>query len=153
MAGQLDTLLKSVAKQVVADLGSSLDSSIVYTKKASGSYNTATGVYSTSDTTYSIKAPVEFVQSTEDDGRERREAKVYITPDLIGDNQPDFQDEVTTKILSSINSELTLFEIDQTLSKRTKNLDAWQYYLKALNRYYKMNKSKRNSYIKVLWLQ
>ena len=33
--------------------------------------------------------------STEDDGRERREAKVYITPDLIGDSQPDFQDEVT----------------------------------------------------------
>ena len=95
MAGQLDSLLKNVAKQIVSDLGDSFDSSIVYTKKASGSYNTNTGVYSTSDTTYSIKAPVEFVQSTEDDGRERREAKVYITPDLIGDNQPDFQDEVT----------------------------------------------------------
>ena len=95
MAGQLDSLLKGIAKQVVSDLGSSLDSSIVYTKKASGSYNTATGVYSTSDTTYSIKAPVEFVISTEDDGRERREAKVYITPDLIGDSQPDFQDEIT----------------------------------------------------------
>ena len=95
MAGQLDSLLKNVAKQIVSDLGDSFDSSIVYTKKASGSYNTATGVYSTSDTTYSIKAPVEFVQSTEDNGRERREAKVYITPDLIGDNQPDFQDEVT----------------------------------------------------------
>ena len=95
MAGQLDSLLKSVAKQVVADLGDSFDSSIVYTKKASGSYNTATGAYSTSDTTYSIKAPVEFVISREDDGRERREAKVYITPDLIGDSQPDFQDEVT----------------------------------------------------------
>ena len=95
MAGQLDSLLKNVAKQIVSDLGDSFDSSIVYTKKASGSYNTATGVYSTSDTTYSIKAPIEFVQSTEDDGRERREAKVYITPDLIGDNQPDFQDEVT----------------------------------------------------------
>ena len=95
MAGQLDSLLKNVAKQIVSDLGDSFDSSIVYTKKASGSYNTNTGVYSTSDTTYSIKAPVEFVISTEDDGRERREAKVYITPDLIGDNQPDFQDEVT----------------------------------------------------------
>ena len=95
MAGQLDSLLKNVAKQIVSDLGDSFDSSIVYTRKASGSYNTATGVYSTSDTTYSIKAPIEFVQSTEDDGRERREAKVYITPDLIGDNQPDFQDEVT----------------------------------------------------------
>ena len=95
MAGQLDSLLKNVAKQIVSDLGNSFDSSIVYTKKAAGSYNTATGVYSTSDTTYSIKAPVEFVQSTEDDGRERREAKHYITPDLIGDSQPDFQDEVT----------------------------------------------------------
>ena len=95
MAGQLDSLLKNVAKQIVSDLGDSFDSSIVYTKKASGSYNTSTGVYSTSDTTYSSKAPLEFVQSTEDDGRERREAKIYITPDLIGDNQPDFQDEVT----------------------------------------------------------
>ena len=101
MAGQLDSLLKSVAKQVVADLGSSFDSSIVYTKKASGSYNTATGAYSTSDTTYSIKAPVEFVISREDDGRERREAKVYITPDLIGDSQPDFQDEVTVTYAGS----------------------------------------------------
>ena len=35
MAGQLDSLLKNVAKQVVADLGDSFDSSIVYTKKAS----------------------------------------------------------------------------------------------------------------------
>ena len=95
MAGQLDSLLKNVAKQIVSDLGDSFDSSIVYTRKASGSYNTSTGVYSTSDTTYIIKAPVEFVISTETDGRERREAKVYITPDLIGDNQPDFQDEVT----------------------------------------------------------
>ena len=95
MAGQLDSLLKNVAKQIVSDLGDSFDSSIVYTKKASGSYNTSTGVYSTSDTTYSIKAPVEFVISTEDDGRERREAKIYITPDLIGDNQPDFQDGQT----------------------------------------------------------
>jgi hypothetical protein len=45
MAGQLDSLLKNVAKQVVADLGDSFDSSIVYTRKASGSYNTSTGVY------------------------------------------------------------------------------------------------------------
>ena len=95
MAGQLDSLFKSVAKSVVATFGNSFDSSIVYTRKASGSYNTATGAYSTSDTTYSIKAPVEFIVSREDDGRERREAKVYITPDLIGDSQPDFQDEVT----------------------------------------------------------
>ena len=96
MAGQLDSLLKSVAKQVVADLGSSLDSTIVYTKKGTAMYNIKKGENITIDTTYSdLKVPVEFVQSTEDDGRERREAKIYITPDLIGDNQPTFDDEVT----------------------------------------------------------
>ena len=101
MAGQLDSLLKGIAKQVVSDLGSSLDSSIVYTKKASGSYNTATGVYSTCDTTYSIKAPVEFVRSEEEGGQEMREARIYITPDLIGDNQPDLDDEVTLTFAGS----------------------------------------------------
>ena len=96
MAGQLDSLLKSVAKRVVADLGSSLDSTITYVKKGVSSYNIDTGEEVSIDTTYSdLKAPVEFVQSTEDDGRERREAKIYITPDLIGNNQPSFEDEVT----------------------------------------------------------
>ena len=114
MAGQLDSLLKNVAKQIVSDLGNSFDSSIVYTKKASGSYNTATGAYSTSDTTYSIKAPVEFVISREDDGRERREAKVYITPDLIGDSQPDFQDEVTLTFAGSTRvAQITNIETKQ----------------------------------------
>ena len=96
MAGQLDSLLKSVAKDVVASLGTSLDSTIIYTKKGVSSYNVDTGENITVDTTYSdLKVPVEFVQSTEDDGRERREAKVYITPDLIGNNQPSFEDEIT----------------------------------------------------------
>ena len=96
MAGQLDSILKSVAKDIVSTLGNSLDTTITYVKKGTSSYNVETGEQITVDTTYSdIKAPVEFVISTEDDGRERREAKVYITPDLIGDNQPDFQDEVT----------------------------------------------------------
>ena len=95
MAGQLDSLLKNVAKQVVADLGTSLDSSINYIKKGISSYNIETGEEVSVDTKYlNIKAPVEFVQSTEDDGRERREAKIYITPDLIGNNQPSFEDEV-----------------------------------------------------------
>ena len=95
MAGQLDSLLKSVAKDVVATLGSSLDTSITYTKKASGSYNTSTGVYTTSDTSYSINVPIEFIRSEEDLGKETREFKTYITPDLIGDSQPDFDDEIT----------------------------------------------------------
>ena len=95
MAGQLDSLLKSVAKDVVATLGSSLDTSITYTKKASGSYNTSTGAYTTTDTSYSINVPIEFVRSEEDLGKETREFKTYITPDLIGDSQPDFDDEIT----------------------------------------------------------
>ena len=95
MAGQLDSLLKSVAKDVVSTLGTSLDSCITYTKKASGSYNTSTGVYTTTDTSYSIKVPIEFVRSEEDLGKEIREFRTYITPDLIGDNQPDLDDEIT----------------------------------------------------------
>ena len=95
MAGQLDSLLKSVAKDVVSTLGTSLDSSITYTKKASGSYNTSTGAYTTTDTNYSIKVPIEFVRSEEDLGKEIREFRTYITPELIGDNQPDLDDEIT----------------------------------------------------------
>ena len=101
MAGQLDTALKQIAKQVVADLGSSFDSSIVYTKKASGTYNTSTGAFTTTDTTYSIKAPIEFINSIEDGNVETRQAKIYITPDLIGDNQPDLDDEVTLSYAGS----------------------------------------------------
>ena len=95
MAGQLDSLLKNVAKDVVSTLGTSLDSSITYTKKTSGSYNTSTGAYTTTDTSYSIKVPIEFVRSEEDLGKEIREFRTYITPNLIGDNQPDLDDEIT----------------------------------------------------------
>ena len=96
MAGQLDSAFRQIAKQIVSDLATSLDTTISYTKKGISQYNIETGEEISVDTTFSdIKAPVEFVQSTEDDGRERREAKVYITPDLIGNNQPSFEDEIT----------------------------------------------------------
>ena len=111
MAGQLDTLLKSVAKQVVADLGSSLDRTITYTKKASGSYNTSTGVYTTTDTSYTISVPIEFIQSEEDEGKEMRRAKLYITPDLIGDNQVDFDDEITLSYAGS-NVTAKIYDLD-----------------------------------------
>ena len=111
MAGQLDTLLKSVAKQVVADLGSSLDTTITYTKKASGSYNTSTGVYTTTDTSYTISVPIEFIQSEEDEGKEMRRAKLYITPDLIGDNQVDFDDEITLNYAGS-NVTAQIYDLD-----------------------------------------
>ena len=111
MAGQLDSLLKSVAKQVVADLGSSLDTTIIYTKKASGIYNTSTGAYTTTDTSYSIKVPIEFIRSEEDEGKEMRNAKLYITPDLIGDNQVDFDDEITLSYAGS-NVAAKIYDID-----------------------------------------
>ena len=111
MAGQLDSLFKDVAKQVVADLGASLDTTIIYTKKASGSYNTSTGVYSTSDTTYSFDAPIEFIRSEEDLGKEIREFRTYITPDLIGDSQPDFDDEITLSYAGS-NVAAKIYDID-----------------------------------------
>jgi len=96
MAGQLDSLFKNVAKQIVADLGSSFDSTITYVKKGVSSYNIYTGEEISVDTSYSdLKVPIEFIRSTEDDNREIRQAKIYITPDLIGDNQPNFEDEVS----------------------------------------------------------
>ena len=95
MAGQLDSLLKSVAKDIVATLGDSLDTTITYVKKGVSSYNVETGEHATVDTTYSdIKVPIEFIKSEDDEGREIRQAKLYITPDLIGDNQVDFDDEI-----------------------------------------------------------
>ena len=101
MAGALDSLFKSVAKQVVADLGKSFDHTITYTRKASPTYNTSTGALTTTDTAYSFDVPVEFVRSQEEEGREEREAKLYITPDLIGDNQPTFEDTITLKYAGS----------------------------------------------------
>ena len=95
MAGQLDSLLKNVAKQVVSQLGDSLDTTIVYTRQASASYNTSTGAVTTSDTSYTIKVPVEFIQSTEESGYQENVARIFITPDLIGDSQPLLSDEIT----------------------------------------------------------
>ena len=95
MSGQLDSLLKNVAKQVVSQLGDSLDTTIIYTRKLSPSYNTSTGAVTTSDTSYTIKVPVEFIQSTEETGYQENVARIFITPDLIGDSQPLLSDEIT----------------------------------------------------------
>ena len=113
MAGQLDSLFKSVAKQVVADLGTSFDSTITYVKKGFSSYNVETGEQITVDTTFSnLKVPIEFINSIEDGSVETRQAKLYITPDLIGDNQPTLEDEISftyagetvTGVITNINT-------------------------------------------------
>ncbi len=94
MAGQLDSLFKSVAKSVVADLGKSLDTTVVYTRKASATYNIATGSVTSTDTSYTFKAPVEFVVSDEEGGYQENNARLYVTPDQIGGNQANLQDEI-----------------------------------------------------------
>lgn len=101
MPGALDSLFKNVAKSVVADLGKSLDTTVIYTRKASPTYNTSTGALTTTDTSYSFDAPIEFVRSEEEAEAEKRTAKLYITPDLIGDNQPTFEDSVSVKYAGS----------------------------------------------------
>tara|TARA_R100000406_G_scaffold64927_1_gene45674 strand:+ start:16 stop:402 length:387 start_codon:yes stop_codon:yes gene_type:complete len=96
MAGQLDSLFRSVAKQVVSDLGTSFDTTVSYIKKGISSYNVDKGEQITIDTTYSdLKVPIEFINSIEDGSVETRQAKLYITPDLIGDNQPTLEDEIS----------------------------------------------------------
>ena len=101
MPGALDTLFKNVAKQVVADLGKSLDTTITYTRKASASYNVATGAVTTTDTSYSFDAPIEFITSDEEVGYQENIARLYVTPDQIGDNQATLQDEVSLQFAGS----------------------------------------------------
>jgi len=95
MAGQLDSVFKSVAQSVVASLGDSFNHTITFVKKGVQQYDIAKGELVSVDTSYSdIKVPLEFIQSEEEEGREIRRAKLYITPDLIGDNQITFEDKV-----------------------------------------------------------
>ena len=102
MAGQLDSLFRSVAKSVVATLGDSFDHTITYTKKGVSSYNIEKGEQVIVDTTYTdIKVPISFVRSEEEAAQEMREAKLYITPDLIGNNQPSLEDEITLSFAGS----------------------------------------------------
>ena len=104
MAGQLDTALKNIAKQVVSDLGKSLDTSITYTRKTSPVYNTSTGAVTTTDVTYNIDVPIEFIRSSEETGFQENLARLYVTPDLIGDSQPLLQDEITLTFSGSTRS-------------------------------------------------
>jgi len=101
MPGALDSLFKNVAKSVVADLGKSLDTTITYTRKTSEAYNLATGAVTTTDASYSFDAPIEFIRSDEETGYQENVAKLYITPDQIGDNQPTLQDEVSLQFAGS----------------------------------------------------
>lgn len=95
MAGQLDSLFKSVASSVVKELGTALDATITYIRKTDPTYNVATGTLTTSDEIYpNLKVPIEVINSKEQEGREERQAKLYLTPDMIGNVQPTFEDTI-----------------------------------------------------------
>jgi len=96
MSGALDTALRAIAKQVVSDLGSELNTTITYSVNSKGSYNVGAGKQMISTRSYTdIKVAVEFIQAEEDKGREIRRARIHVTPDLIGNHQPTFDDEIT----------------------------------------------------------
>jgi|TARA_Y100000289_G_scaffold42273_1_gene41954 hypothetical protein len=101
MPGQLDKLFKDVAKQVIAELGASLDTTITYTRKTAPSYNVATGAVTTTDTSYSFDAPIEIIVSDEEAGYQENTARIMITPDQIGDNQATLQDEISLPFAGS----------------------------------------------------
>jgi len=95
MAGSLDTLLRSAAKNIVAELGSALDTKITYKVITAGTYNKSTGSIGTSSTSYTdISAPIEFIESSKEDGRQVNRATIYIDPSIIGDSQPKTSDEI-----------------------------------------------------------
>ena len=98
MPGALDSAFRKAAEAVVKELGTGLDVEIDYVREVSGDYNVSTGTYTKLNQTYSgISAPIEFVNSEEEEGREERQARVYVAPNQIGDNQPTLTDEITLK--------------------------------------------------------
>lgn len=98
MPGELDKAFRDAAKAVVLELGSSLNTTIDYIRKFDGEYDVAKGKYETFDRPYyNLPCPVEFVRSEEEEGREERQARIYIAPEQIGGNQPTMQDEITLK--------------------------------------------------------
>ena len=102
MPGALDSAFRQAAQSIVQDLATSLDVEIDYLRQVSGDYNVSTGTYTDLQQTYAdIRAPIEFTDSEEEEGREERKARVYIAPDQIGDNQPSMSDEVVLKFAGS----------------------------------------------------
>ena len=76
MAGQLDSLFKSVAKDIVSTLGDSFDHTITFIKKGVQEYDVDNAQLVSIDTTYSdIKAPLEFIESEEEEGQEEEGQK------------------------------------------------------------------------------
>ena len=94
MPGTLDKTLAAVAKTVVNDLGAGLNVDISFLKQSGGTYNVATGEFDSTQTSYFFKAPIEFIDAEEEEGREEQAARIYIAPDQIGGSYPDLDDQI-----------------------------------------------------------
>ena len=94
MPGTLDKTLAAVAKTVVSDLGAGLNVDISFLKQSGGTYNVATGEFDSTQTSYFFKAPIEFIDAEEEEGREEQAARLYIAPDQIGGSYPDLDDQI-----------------------------------------------------------
>jgi hypothetical protein len=94
MPGTLDKTLAAVAKTVVSDLGAGLNVDISFLKQSGGTYNVATGTFDSTQTSYFFKAPIEFIDAEEEEGREEQAARIYIAPDQIGGSYPDLDDQI-----------------------------------------------------------
>ena len=111
MPGALDSAFRQAAKAIVKDLGASLDVEIDYVREVSGDYDVSTGSYTNLQQTYAdISAPIEFIDSEEEEGREERKARIYIAPDQIGDNQPTMSDELVLRF-SGLNRKAQITDI------------------------------------------
>ena len=111
MPGALDSAFRQAAEAIVKDLGTSLDVEIDYVREVSGDYDVSTGSYVNLQQTYAgISAPIEFIDSEEEEGREERKARVYIAPDQIGDNQPTMSDELVLKF-SGLNRKAQIIDV------------------------------------------
>ncbi len=111
MPGALDSAFRQAAEAIVKDLGTSLDVGLDYVREVSGDYDVSTGSYTNLQQTYAdISAPIEFIDSEEEEGREERKARVYIAPDQIGDNQPTMSDELVLKF-SGLNRKAQITDI------------------------------------------
>jgi TolB-like protein/class 3 adenylate cyclase len=52
----------------------------------------------------------------------------------------ELQDEITAKIISALGPELTMAEVERTSHERTRNFNAWDRYLMALQPFYDIDK-------------
>lgn len=95
MAGSLDTALKRAAKTAISTLGVALDTKITYIRIVLRPYDPDTSTAPVYETKYKdIYVTMTNIVTAKESTAEKSTAQVYLTPNLIGDNQPTTADKV-----------------------------------------------------------